>query len=324
MTMASSDNNNMEIELYGPSQVGETDAANPTNAENPTNSTNANSANAAELSTTISDNENADADSTVILVGNGSGRRSEIRQVNKLASYWTSRRMLYKISITVLENKLSSVFAKVVLGLICITQGARFQLLFSKYEYALVTGLRFGPTNFDPNADREIRKDGVYRKFIDPHNKFSKKGAKYTFVLNLFNNPPKELRRSKERESLLKIVKVLFVHGFFVAIDKRYRIANWIWSLVENENEWESFPWGAYSFLILMYRMKNAKVKAGDKDNYHIYGFSHAFLVESLLMRVTELNQAGKGTRPLFSKGWSSGRGLDILFSRLYLVWRIY
>ncbi|KAL3633301.1 hypothetical protein CASFOL_022828 [Castilleja foliolosa] len=37
--------------------------------------------------------------------------------------------MLYKISITVLENKLSSVFAKVVLWLICITQGARFQLL---------------------------------------------------------------------------------------------------------------------------------------------------------------------------------------------------
>ncbi|KAL3613285.1 hypothetical protein CASFOL_042861 [Castilleja foliolosa] len=122
---------------------------------------------------------------------------------------------------------------------------------FSKYEYAL---------------------------FIDPHNKFSKKGAKYTFVLDLFNNHPKELRRSKERESLLKIAKVLFVHDFFVAIDTRYRIANWFWSLVEFEKEWETFPWGAYSFQILMYRMKNAKVKAGDKCNYHIYGFSHAFL----------------------------------------------
>ncbi|KAL3646688.1 hypothetical protein CASFOL_009232 [Castilleja foliolosa] len=145
---------------------------------------------------------------------------------------------------------------------------------FSKYEYAFVTGLRFGPTNFDPNADCDIPTDGVYRKFIDPHNEFSKKGAKYTFVLDLFNNSPKDLRRSKE--SLLKIVKVLFVHGFFVAIDKRYRIANWVWSLVEDDNEWETFPWGAYSFQILMYRMTNAKVKTG--DNYHIYGFSHAFL----------------------------------------------
>ncbi|KAL3646650.1 hypothetical protein CASFOL_009194 [Castilleja foliolosa] len=68
--MASSDNNNMEIELYQPSQVGETDVVNPTNtanrtnAANPRNSANANSANAAELSTTISDNQNADADST--------------------------------------------------------------------------------------------------------------------------------------------------------------------------------------------------------------------------------------------------------------------
>ncbi|KAL3623590.1 hypothetical protein CASFOL_032406 [Castilleja foliolosa] len=298
--MASSDNNNMEIELYRPSQVGETDAANPTNAENPTNSTNANSANAAELSTTISDNENADADSTWPKVRNPAGKKASIlldvktdviQDINNRLGKQTLERFRESCFGAYLHYPRSQVPATVMHLMLrqqVIKEGADEDELwflvgdtfvrFSKYEYALVTGLRFGPTNFDPNADREIRKDGVYRKFIDPHKKISKKGAKYTFVLNLFNNPPKELRRSKERESLLKIAKVLFVHGFFVAIDKRYRIANWVWSLVENENEWETFPWGAYSFQILMYRMKNAKVKAGDKDNYHIYGFSHAFL----------------------------------------------
>ncbi|KAL3616056.1 hypothetical protein CASFOL_040350 [Castilleja foliolosa] len=53
--MASADNNNMSIELYKPSQVGETDAANPTiNVDS-------NPANAADSSTTISDNHNADS-----------------------------------------------------------------------------------------------------------------------------------------------------------------------------------------------------------------------------------------------------------------------
>ncbi|KAL3646410.1 hypothetical protein CASFOL_011590 [Castilleja foliolosa] len=53
--MASADNNNMAIEVFQHSQVGETDAANPIiNA-------NSNPANAADSSTTISDNHNADS-----------------------------------------------------------------------------------------------------------------------------------------------------------------------------------------------------------------------------------------------------------------------
>ncbi|KAL3651453.1 hypothetical protein CASFOL_004455 [Castilleja foliolosa] len=97
---------------------------------------------------------------------------------------------------------------------------------FSKYEYALVTGLRFGPTNFDPNEDYKIRTEGVYKEFIDPKNEFGKKGAEYEFVFQWFKKAPKN---KKTRPSLLKIAKVLFVHGFFYAIGKRQRIANWLW-----------------------------------------------------------------------------------------------
>ncbi|KAL3649160.1 hypothetical protein CASFOL_005563 [Castilleja foliolosa] len=139
----------------------------------------------------------------------------------------------------------------------------------SKYEYALVTGLRFGPTNFDPNADCEC--------------------APYTDVLKLFKKPPRALRRSPE--DLLKISKVLFVHGYFYAIDTRTNIAKWLWVLVEDENEWEKFPWGAYSFQIFIMRMKN--LKAGERS-YHFYGFSHAFLVvPGLAAKVTSKPKHG-------------------------------
>ncbi|KAL3621724.1 hypothetical protein CASFOL_034384 [Castilleja foliolosa] len=307
--MTSSDNNNMEIEVYQPSQVGETDAANPTNAVNPTNAANptnsakANSANAAELSTTIFDNQNADADSTTgwkwmwPKVRNSAGKKKTsilldfktdvIQDINNRLGKQTLERFresCFGAYVHYPRNHVPGNVMHLMLRQQVIKEGFDEDELwflvgdkfvrFSKYEYALVTGLRFGPTNFDPNVDCDIPTDGVYRKFIDPHNEFLKKDAKYTFVLDLFSKPPKDLRRSKQ--SLLKIVKVLFVHGFFVAFDKRYRIAIWVWSLVEDENLWETFTWGAYSFQILMYMIKNAKVKAG--DNYHIYGFSHAFL----------------------------------------------
>ncbi|KAL3647097.1 hypothetical protein CASFOL_008065 [Castilleja foliolosa] len=163
----------------------------------------------------------------------------------------------------------------------------------SKYEYALVTGLRFGPTNFDPNADCECSEEGVFRKFVDPDNKYGKKGAPYTNVQKLFKKPHRALRKSPE--DLLKIAKVLFVHGYFYSIDTRTNIAKWLWVLVEdeNENEWEKFSWGAYSFQIFIMRMKN--LKAGERS-YHFYGFSHAFLepiecYEKLEPTESELNQ---------------------------------
>ncbi|KAL3625593.1 hypothetical protein CASFOL_030538 [Castilleja foliolosa] len=253
--MTSSDINNMAIDVYQPSLVGETSAANPTNAAaNPTNSANANSANAADLSTTISDDQNTDAVSTIGLkwmwptVRNPEGKKTSI---------------LLDVKTDYPKNQVPGTVIHLMLRQQVIKEGTDEDELwflvgdkfvrFSKYEYALVTGLRFGPTDFDSNADCDIPTEGVYRTFIDPQNEFKKNGAKYT--------------------------SVLFVHGFFVSIDKRYRIANWLWALVEETEKWETFPWGAYLFQILMYRMKNAKVKAGfTGDNYHIYGLSHAFL----------------------------------------------
>ncbi|KAL3637392.1 hypothetical protein CASFOL_018560 [Castilleja foliolosa] len=293
--MATTDNNNMLIE-YNPSQVGVTDAANPTNAANLTIAADSNPANPSDSSTTISDDHNVDSTANWLemeISGNQiSGILLDVRTElikefhNKLGS-----KMLQRFRESCFGAYLNYPTKKhtpgtamhLMLSQQVIKEGADEDELwflvgdkfvrFSKYEYALVTGLRFGPTNFDPNEDYEIQTNGVYRKFIDPENEFGKKGAEYEFVFQWFKKAPKN---KKTRASLLKIAKVLFVHGFFYAIDKRQRIANWLWELVEREDEWETFPWGAYSFQILMFRMKNAAVKP--QDNYHIFGFSHAFM----------------------------------------------
>ncbi|KAL3638031.1 hypothetical protein CASFOL_018479 [Castilleja foliolosa] len=234
--MASTDNNNMLIE-YNPSQVGVTDAANLTIA------TDSNPANPADSSTTISDDHNIDS---------------------------TTARAFSRILFWGLSGLPKETDSRTSYGSLWVTNLSDFQNMNMRLS---PVRLRFGPTNFDPNEDYEIKTNGVYRTFIDPDNEFGKKGEEYEFVFQWFKKAPKN---KKTRASLLKIAKVLFVHGFFYAIDKRQRIANWLWELVEREDEWETFPWGAYSFQILMFRMKNAVVKP--QDNYHIFGFSHAFM----------------------------------------------
>ncbi|KAL3618491.1 hypothetical protein CASFOL_037573 [Castilleja foliolosa] len=249
--MATTDNNNMLIE-YNPSQVGLTDAANPTNAANLTIAADSNPANPSDSSTTISDNHNVDSTTgwkwrypeirfpefkkTSILLDFRTELINEFH--NKLGSKMLQRfrESCFGAYLNYPTNKHTPGTAMhLMLSQQVIREGADEDELwflvgdkfvrFSKYEYALVTGLRFGPTNFDPNEDYEIQTNGVYRKFIDPENEFGKKGAEYEFVFQWFKNAPKK---------------------------KKHRIANWLWE------------------------MKNAVVKP--QDNYHIFGFSHAFM----------------------------------------------
>ncbi|KAL3621719.1 hypothetical protein CASFOL_034379 [Castilleja foliolosa] len=276
------DNNNMAIQLYEPPQVGETAAA--AAASNPTNAVDSTTANPSDSSNTISNNNN-NADSTTGWkwrwpdIRNEEGRRSSLLLDVKrglIEQIWTTlevkmldrfRASCFGAYLHYPKNLVPSAVMHLMISQQVIKEGAEEDELWflvgdkfvrlSKYEYALVTGLRFGPTNFDPNADCECSEEGVFRKFVDPENKYGKKGAPYTDVLKLFKKPPRVLRRSPQ--DLLKIAKVLFVHGYFYAIDTRTNIAKWLWVLVEDEKEWEKFPWGAYSFQIFIMRMKNLK-----------------------------------------------------------------
>ncbi|KAL3637708.1 hypothetical protein CASFOL_018156 [Castilleja foliolosa] len=237
--MASSDNNNMEIELYEPSQVGETDLANPTNAGNPTNSANANSANAAELSTTISDNQNADADSTM--------------------SFDTGWKWMWP-KVRNPAGKKTSIVLDVKTDVIQYINNRLGKQTLERFRESCFGAYLHYPRNQVPATVMHLMLRQQVIKEVLTRTSY---GSLWVTSLSDFQNTNTHLSPGA---NLLKIANVLFVHGFFVAIDKRYHIANWVWSLVEDENEWETFPWGAYSFQILMYRMKNAKVVPGLVD----------------------------------------------------------
>ncbi|KAL3619011.1 hypothetical protein CASFOL_037239 [Castilleja foliolosa] len=88
-------------------------------------------------------------------------------------------------------------------------------LRFSKYEYALVTGLKFGHTDFDLNEDYSYPFDGG------------------EFAVST--------------DDQLKISKVIFVCSVLFGEDNLKKpIPRWLWVLVDDEDKWENFPWGSY------------------------------------------------------------------------------
>ncbi|KAL3627237.1 hypothetical protein CASFOL_028600 [Castilleja foliolosa] len=210
------DNNNTMIQLYQPPQVGETAAA-AASASNPTNTVDSTPENPADSSTTIFDNNNADSTTGWKWmwpdIRNDEGRRiSLLLDVKRslIEQIWTTlgEKMLDRFRASCFgaylhypKNQVPSAVMHLMILQQVIKEGAEEDELWflvgdkfvrlSKYEYALVTGLRFEPTNFDPNADSDCSKEGVYRKFVDPENNYGKKGAPYIDVLNLFKKSPK-------------------------------------------------------------------------------------------------------------------------------------
>ncbi|KAL3644386.1 hypothetical protein CASFOL_012318 [Castilleja foliolosa] len=149
-------------------------------------------------------------------------------------------------------------------------------LRFSKYEYALVTGLRFGPTDFDPKVKYEYPAGGVFKR----RNGDETKMVTYKDLLPLFLSG--HFHDSVDDE--LKIAKLLFVCGFLLGLDLwgSKAIPKWLWVLVEDEDKWESFPWGSYTFQILYSKIElvsdEQPVEANKKFAYHFYRNSHAFV----------------------------------------------
>ncbi|KAL3633797.1 hypothetical protein CASFOL_022559 [Castilleja foliolosa] len=175
-------------------------------------------------------------------------------------------------------------------------------LRFSKYEYALVTGWRFGPTDFDLKVKYEYPTEGVFKR----RNGDETKMVTYKDLLPLFLSG--HFHDSVDDE--LKIAKLLFVCGFLLGLDLwgSKAIPKWLWVLVEDEDKWESFPWGSYTFQILYSKIElvsdEQPVEANKKFAYHFYGNSHAFVVVPSLAECLNIseNKSPEAQRPRLLK----------------------
>ncbi|KAL6586586.1 hypothetical protein OROMI_001574 [Orobanche minor] len=128
-------------------------------------------------------------------------------------------------------------------------------ICFSRYEYASVTSLRFGDSDFDVHGDDVPPEGSMYDR--------------YPLL-------------SQQSGDALKVAKVLCVCYLIFSVDGGKRIADrWLWMLVEDQTRWESFPCGLYSYQILVTYLSDVptEVPAGLDPGYHFYSNIYAIMI---------------------------------------------
>ncbi|KAL6542522.1 hypothetical protein OROMI_024124 [Orobanche minor] len=126
---------------------------------------------------------------------------------------------------------------------------------FSRYEYALVTGLRFGDSGFDVHGDYVPPEGSVY----DRYPLLSRGGKMLDRIRDRFAGG----YFREQSGDALKVAKVLCVCYLIFGVDGGKRIADrWLWMLVEDQTRWESFPWGLYSYQILVTYLSDVPLRS--------------------------------------------------------------
>lgn len=162
-------------------------------------------------------------------------------------------------------------------------------LRFSREEFALVTGLRFGQSNFNPYKSHQVPEESVFARLFRCNEKTTTKDVFEMFKNKKFTYFEGEGLEKKEIEvkatvdDYIKIAKLLIATTYIVGFEQSTKIIPiWLWVLLEDKQQWEDFPWGSYSYQALTHQIRNVKkdrVPNSGKVSYHIKGNTIAFSV---------------------------------------------
>ena len=147
------------------------------------------------------------------------------------------------------------------------------RMRFSKYEFCLVTGLKFGGPSNIPSFNSIPVRGGVYQRYWPTmdvnvtrlNQRFIEPGAVFQKPLDAF-----------------KIALVLFVETFLFGSDYRKKVSSWLFSLVEELEQFNRFPWGKHVYqrtFQYLYKGIRSPQPGTDSVRWHLYGFPIALQV---------------------------------------------
>ncbi|XP_057811255.1 uncharacterized protein LOC131025477 [Salvia miltiorrhiza] len=134
---------------------------------------------------------------------------------------------------------------------------------FTAPDYALITGLHFGFCEFDPDAEHQIPANSIFYRYF---------GGRPTKVGTL-KTKFKAKQLGKDPEDYIKAGNLLMYYLFLLCRDDVY-IEAWAWTLVEDLDEWNWFPWGSYTYQVLLHYLSLAGTRDDvlKKPAYHFFG----------------------------------------------------
>ncbi|KAK2655262.1 hypothetical protein Ddye_008314 [Dipteronia dyeriana] len=151
---------------------------------------------------------------------------------------------------------------------------------FSKVEFSLITGLRFGVV---PDTSMYVAvENDIHQRYFPGHDEVSLDDLRVVLT-------PEEFQQAYDA---VKLYLIYMLNWILLGVDKRLKIPVWQFWLVEDLNAFDAFPWDAHVYRHSIFPFKHALPRRREErcqqsqsdvvhsvEGYNIYGQSHAVLI---------------------------------------------
>ena len=154
---------------------------------------------------------------------------------------------------------------------------------FSKVEFCLITGLKFGVIPDTASYDDMVVQNGIHDRYFQGRAiEFQEVGA--VLRIGVFQS----------QYDAVKLSLLFLLNRILMGVDERFKVPAWQFRLVEDLDTFDAFPWGAYvyrrSIHGYMHALDSPREAARQarqanegvdtiEHSYNIYGLTHALLV---------------------------------------------
>ncbi|KAI9196299.1 hypothetical protein LWI28_022753 [Acer negundo] len=175
----------------------------------------------------------------------------------------------------------------------------RHSVRFSKVEFCLITGLKFG--ELPDTSTYDMVENGIHQRYFEGRDEVEYAELKAVLRIGVFS----------EQYDAVKLCLLYMLNWILMGLDEREKVPVWQFRLVEDLDAFDGFPWGAHVYRQSIYGFKHALdgrrrrfeqrqrrkgVDVHTTETYNIYGLTHALLIFAFEV-IPELGNSGCGKR---------------------------
>ncbi|KAI9201680.1 hypothetical protein LWI28_027328 [Acer negundo] len=173
----------------------------------------------------------------------------------------------------------------------------RHSVRFSKVEFCLITGLKFG--ELPDTSAYDMVENGIHQRYFEGRDEVEYAELKAVLQIGVFS----------EQYDAVKLCLLYMLNWILMGLDEREKVPVWQFHLVEDLDAFDAFPWGAHVYRRSIYGFKHALdgrrrrfeqrqrrkgVDVHTTETYNIYGLTHALLIFAFEV-IPELGNSGCG-----------------------------
>ncbi|GJX96016.1 phospholipase-like protein, partial [Tanacetum coccineum] len=137
------------------------------------------------------------------------------------------------------------------------------KLHFGRREFSLITGFCFGTVSFDLHSSSELK----FRNRVFPNKiGFSITNLDFMGVIE-----DEDIFGKLSDDDAIRLCLLLALEVIFMGRLLTFNVDDTLFSLVENIEAWNSFPWGEHLWCHLYDEIKNLKERHGDEHYYGLF-----------------------------------------------------